>query len=102
MCALGLSRVQLSATPWTVTHEAPLSVGFSRQEDRSGLPFPSPGALPQPGIEPRSPALAGQFLTAEPPRTTHVKDHSLWTLSVLLTTQEGVEKDWQQASLGAQ
>ena len=49
-----LSRVQLFATPW---HQAPSSMGFSRQEDWSGLPFPSPGNLPDPGIEPRSPSL---------------------------------------------
>ena len=52
-----LSHVWLSATPWTVAHQAPPSVGFSRQEYWSGLPFPSPGDLPNPGIEPRSPAL---------------------------------------------
>ena len=52
-----LSRVRLFATPWTVAHRAPLSMGFSRQEYWSGLPFPSPGDLPEPGIEPRSPAL---------------------------------------------
>ena len=52
-----LSRVRLFATPWTVAYQAPLSVGFSRQEYWSGLPFPSPGDLPNPGIEPRSPAL---------------------------------------------
>ena len=52
-----LSRVQLLATPWTVAHQAPLSMGFSRQEYWSGLPLPSPGDLPDPGIEPRSPAL---------------------------------------------
>ena len=51
------SRVQLFATPWTVAHQAPLSIGFSRQEYWSGLPFPSPGNLPNPGIEPGSPAL---------------------------------------------
>ena len=45
------------ATPWTVAHQAPLHMGFSRQEYWSGLPFPSPGDLPDPGIEPRSPAL---------------------------------------------
>ena len=49
------------ATPWTVAHQAPLSVGFPRQEYCSGLPFPSPRDLPNPGIEPRSPALAGGF-----------------------------------------
>ena len=45
-------------TPWTVAHHAPLSMGFSRQEYWSGLPFPSPGDLPNPGTEPKSPALA--------------------------------------------
>ena len=52
-----LSRVQLFATPWTVAYQAPLSTGFSRQEYRSGLPFPSPGDLPDPGIDPGSPEL---------------------------------------------
>ena len=52
-----LSRVRLFATPWTVAHQAPLSMGFSRQEYWSGLPFPSPGDLPDPGIEHRSPIL---------------------------------------------
>ena len=57
-------------TPWTVARQAPLSTGFSRQDSWSGLPFPSPGDLPDPGIEPTSPvspALAGGFFTAEPP-----------------------------------
>ena len=53
-------------TPWTVDHQAPLSMGFSRQEYWSGLPFPSPGDLPDPGIEPRSPALQADALTSEP------------------------------------
>ena len=52
-----LSRVQLFVTPWTVTYQDPLSMGFSRQEYWSGLPFPSPGDLADPGIEPRSLAL---------------------------------------------
>ena len=52
-----LSRVQLFATPWTVALQAPPSMGFSRQEYQSGLPFPSPGDLPDPGIKPRSLAL---------------------------------------------
>ena len=52
-----LSRVQLFATPWTVAYQDPQSMGFSRQEYWSGLPFPSPGDLPDPGIERRSPAL---------------------------------------------
>ena len=62
-----LSRVRLFATPWTVAHQAPPSMGFSRQEYWSGLPFPSPGDRPDPGTEPPSPALAGGFFTAEPP-----------------------------------
>ena len=52
-----LSRVWLFVTPWTVAYQAPLSMGFSRQEYWSGLPFPSPGDLPNPGIEPWSPAF---------------------------------------------
>ena len=63
-----LSRVQLFATSWTVTSQAPLSMEFSRQEYWSGLPFPSPGNLPDPGIKPMSlvsPALAGRFFTSE-------------------------------------
>ena len=62
-----LSRVRLFETPWTVVHQAPLSMGFSRQEYWSGLPFPSPGDLPDPGIEARSPALQANTLTSEPP-----------------------------------
>ena len=54
-----------SATPQTVARQAPLSVGFSRQEYWSGLPFPPPGNLPDPGIESNSPALAGIFVTTE-------------------------------------
>ena len=52
-----LSRVRLFATPWTVAYQAPPSMGFSRQECWSGLPFPSPGDLPDPGIEPGPPSL---------------------------------------------
>ena len=62
-----LSHVQLFVTPWTVAHLALLSMGFSRQEYWSGLPFPSPGNLPDPGIEPRSPTLRADALTSEPP-----------------------------------
>ena len=56
------------AIPWTVAHQAPLCLGFSRYEYWNGLPFPSPGDLPDPGIEPTFPALAGGFFTTEPPR----------------------------------
>ena len=53
------------ATPWTVARQAPLAMGFSRQEYWSGLPFPSPGDLPDPGIEPWSPALQADSLLTE-------------------------------------
>ena len=56
-----------SATPWTVTYQAPQSMQFSRQEYWSGLPFPSPGDLPNPGIEPGSPELQADALLSEPP-----------------------------------
>ena len=65
-----LSRVRLFATPWTVARQAPLSMGFPRQEYWSGLVFPTSGHLPDPGIKPTTPAasaaLAGEFFTAEP------------------------------------
>ena len=62
-----LSCVQLFATPWTVAHQALPSMEFSRQQYWSGLPFPSPGYLPDPGIEPRSPTLQADSLSSEPP-----------------------------------
>ena len=62
-----LSQVQLFATPRTVAHQAPLLMGFPKQEYWSGLPFLFPGNLPDPGIEPLSPALAGEFFTTKPP-----------------------------------
>ena len=62
-----LSHVQPFVTPWTVAHQAPLSVEFSRQESWSGLPSPSPRDLPDPGTETLSPALAGMFFTPERP-----------------------------------
>ena len=61
-----LSRVPLFAIPWTVAYQAPPSVGFSRQECWSRLPFPSPGDLPNPGIEPGSPTLQADALPSEP------------------------------------
>ena len=67
---LSHSVVSDSATSWTVAHQVPLSMGFSRQEYWSGLPFLSPGNLPNPGITPASPASpapVGRFLTTEPP-----------------------------------
>ena len=62
-----LSSVQLFATPWTVAYQAPPFMGFSRQECWSGLPFPSPGDLPDPGIEPGSLTLRADALPSEPP-----------------------------------
>ena len=68
VCAL-VAQSCLFVTPWTVAGQAPLSMGFSRQESWSGLPFPSPGDLAHSGIQPMSlasPALAGGFFTSEP------------------------------------
>ena len=69
LVAQSLNRVQPFVTPWTVAHQAPLSMGFPRQEYWSGLPCPTAGDLSEPGVEPESPALAGRFFTSEPPRT---------------------------------
>ena len=63
-----LSHVQLFATTWTVAYQVPPSMGFPRQEHWSGLPFPSPGDLPNPGIKPWCPALQADALLSEPPR----------------------------------
>ena len=66
-CVLSrFSHVRLSATLWTVARQAPLSMAFSRQAYWSGLPFPSPGDLPDERIEPRSPALQANSLPTEP------------------------------------
>ena len=68
------SHVQLFATPWTVARQVLLSVGFSRQEYWNGLPFPPPGNLPDPGMEPASltsPALAGRLFTTSAAREAH-------------------------------
>ena len=62
VCVCVLSHVRLFETLWTVAHQALLSMGFPRQEYWSGLTFPPPGDLPHPGIEPVSPALAGEIL----------------------------------------
>ena len=59
-------------TPWTVTHQASLSMGFSRQECWSGLPFPFPGDLPDPRIKPRAPTLQADSLLSEPPGKPHM------------------------------
>ena len=73
------NHVRLFATLWTVAHQAPLSMGFSRQEYWSGLPCPPPGDLPNPGMEPSSlmsPALAARFLTTSTTWKAHRLCHS--------------------------
>ena len=86
---LTLSCIQLFATQWTIAHQAPLSTGFSRQEYWNGLPCPPPGHLPNPGIQPRSPALQVDSLLSGPPgnpKNTGV--HSLSLLQGIFPTQE--------------
>ena len=78
-----LSRVQLFATPWTVACQAPPSLGFSRQEYWSGLPFPSPGDLPHLGTEPGSPALEADALTSEPQQCILLEDMFLLLKNLL-------------------
>ena len=68
------SRVQQFVTPWTVARQAPLSMGFSRQEYWSGFPFPLPGDLPDPGIKPASPVLQADSL---PRGKTHTGNHTV-------------------------
>ena len=76
-----LSRVRLFATPWTVAYQAAPSMGFSRQEYLSGLPFPSPGDLPDPGIKPRSPAFQADALNSEPPGKSQNKAQGKTSIS---------------------
>ena len=76
-----LSHIRLSTTLWTVARQAPLSMGFSRQEYWGGLPFPSPGDRPDAGTEPTSlmpPVLAGGFFTTAPARKPQGHPHSLF------------------------
>ena len=91
MCVhASLSRVRLCVTPWTTAHQAPLSVGFSRKEYCSGLPFPPLGDLPDPGIKAKSllfPALAGGFFTTSPKQ-----GHSHSTLFPLPKPASNLEK----------
>ena len=92
VCA-GCSIVSDSTTPWTVAHQAPLSMGFSRQEYWSGLPLPSPGDLPYPGIEPGSPALQADSLPSEPPgEPRNSLDSSKWRMSCQPKHQLGAIK----------
>ena len=69
-----------------IAHQAPLSMGFPRQEYWSGLSFPSPRDLSNPGIKPESPALAGGFFTTEPPRKPpnfQIMEHNKWTTEIM-------------------
>ena len=73
-----LSHVQLFEIPWSVACQAPLSMEFSRQEYWSGYPFPSPGNLPDPGMEPQSPAFWADSLSSEPPgkpKSSHIPNN---------------------------
>ena len=84
-----LSCVQLFVTPWTGACQDPLSMGFSRQEYWSGLPLSPPGCLPNPGMEPRSPALQADSLLSEPPG----KPSSLFFVFFTILVK-GVKKSW--------
>ena len=77
-----LSRVRLFVTPQTVAYQASLSMGFSKQEYWSGVPFPSPEDRPDPGIEPRSSALQADALTSEPRGKSKINKnmHLSWTV----------------------
>ena len=72
------SSLTLLWPPWTVAFQAPLFVGFPKQEYWSGLPFPSLGYLPDPGIELMSPALAAVFFTTEPPGNCYIRSYLWW------------------------
>ena len=77
-CCL-VAKSCLTVTPWTVTHQAPLSMEFSRQEYWNGLPSPLPRDLPDPGIKHTSPAVAGGFFATEPPGKPYIQ-HILMAL----------------------
>ena len=75
-------------TSWTVANQAPLSMGFPKQEYRSGLPFPTPRDLPNPGIKPKSPALAGDVFTAQPQGKPAISVYkACWRLGWICTYQ---------------
>ena len=73
-----LGGIRLFETPWAVAYQASLSMGFSRQGYWRGLSFPSPGDLPNPGIEPRSPTLQADALPSEPPRKPTARKMSVY------------------------
>ena len=103
VCVLSrFGHVPVFVTPWTVAHQAALSMGFSRQEYWSGLPFPSPGDLPDPGIKPTSltsPALASGFFTTG---TTWeaLQDTHKWPMKICRFTTQWIFTIWLQESQG--
>ena len=88
------SRVRLFATPWTVACQAPLSMGFSRQEYWSGLPCPRPGDLPDPGIESASPSLAGGFFTSSTTWEAQSNTTYLWFGLTMPQESEQIQSLW--------
>ena len=107
------SHVWLFATPWNVAHQAPPSMEFSRQEYWSGLPFPSPRDLPNPGIKPKSPTSWADALPSEPPRNpcmfmeSYLKKKKRWNRSFLLSLHQrtlifSITKECPCGSLGIQ
>ena len=82
-----LSRAQFFVTPWTVAHQVPQSMEFSRQEYWSGLPFPSPGDLPDPRIELGPPALQADALPSEPPGRDAFNSKCTYSSIILQTSQ---------------
>ena len=105
LCVVSVSRSVMSnsATPWTVVRQAPLSMEFSRQEYWSGLPFPSPGNLPNPEIEPGSPALQADSLQSElpeKPEENHCRLQDVRERSEQLKCQEPAEYKSKEQRLG--
>ena len=88
------------AIPWTVAHQSPLSMGFSRQEYWSGLPFPSPGDLPNLMMEPRSPALQADSLLTEPPGNEVIHYMIISTFGIWLKSSCKNLKKLSEASIG--
>ena len=84
-----LTRVRFFATPWTVAYQASPSMEFSMQEYWSGLPFPSPGDIPHPGIKPSSPALEADTLTSEPPGKTRQR-------RIFYTDKWSIQKEYRE------
>ena len=95
-----LSHVRLFANPWTVANQAPPSMEFSRQEYWSGLPCPSPGDLPNPGIDPGSPALQADTLPSEPPRKPQFYAYLLNCTGIPMWVS-GVESTCHAGDLGS-